>query len=145
MDLWKNHIAKGNTGMFPLLLGLESEEVYHEVSSFIETTWKNCRTKLRSIFPPFQNKCDSGRAPFSKSSAQLENLWAAVCALKMRFTNLSLANFWIPIKKKSFHSKENNGHHAAVFNSLHLWTGLFISGENEICPCSKFMPELRAY
>jgi hypothetical protein len=28
LNLWKNHFAKGNLEMFPLLLGLESEEGY---------------------------------------------------------------------------------------------------------------------
>jgi hypothetical protein len=36
LNLWKNHIAKGNIKMFPLLLGLESEEGYQQVSSYIE-------------------------------------------------------------------------------------------------------------
>ncbi|PNF40330.1 hypothetical protein B7P43_G04518 [Cryptotermes secundus] len=36
LNLWKNHIVKGNLEMFPLLLGLKSEEGYHQVSSLID-------------------------------------------------------------------------------------------------------------
>jgi hypothetical protein len=28
LNLWKNHVVKGNLEMFPLLMGLESEEGY---------------------------------------------------------------------------------------------------------------------
>jgi hypothetical protein len=56
----KNHIVKGILEKFPLLLGLGSEEGYHQVSSLIESTLKNNGTKLNIIFPPFQHKCMAG-------------------------------------------------------------------------------------
>jgi hypothetical protein len=31
-NLWENHVLKGNLQMFPLLLGFESGEGYHQVS-----------------------------------------------------------------------------------------------------------------
>jgi hypothetical protein len=39
LNLWKNHIAKGNLELFPLLLGLESKEGYQQV--LLKTTWNN--------------------------------------------------------------------------------------------------------
>jgi hypothetical protein len=33
LNLWKNHVAKGNSEMFSLLLGLESERGYQHISS----------------------------------------------------------------------------------------------------------------
>jgi hypothetical protein len=35
LNLWKNHVAKRNLEIFPLLLGLGSEEGYEQVSSLM--------------------------------------------------------------------------------------------------------------
>jgi hypothetical protein len=45
LNLWKNHTAKGNLEMFPLLLGLESEEGYQQVSSLIENHLEELQNK----------------------------------------------------------------------------------------------------
>jgi hypothetical protein len=52
MNLWKNHVVTGNLEMLPLLLGLENEEGYQQVSSLTE------------------NHLD----PYPESSAQPDNL-----------------------------------------------------------------------
>jgi hypothetical protein len=62
LNFGKNHVVKRNLEMFPLLLGLESEEGYHEFSSHIEN---KCGKKLNIIFPPFQHKCITGRGTFA--------------------------------------------------------------------------------
>jgi hypothetical protein len=52
-NLWrkKNHDVKGNPEMFPLLLGLESEEGYHQNSSLIENHLETLRNKIKHFSP----------------------------------------------------------------------------------------------
>jgi hypothetical protein len=47
LNLWKNHVVKGNLEMFPLLLGLGSEEGYQEVSSLIGNHLEALRNKIK--------------------------------------------------------------------------------------------------
>jgi hypothetical protein len=56
-NLWENHVVKKNLEMFPLLLGLDSEEEYQQVSSLIENHLEEMRNKYNIIFLPFQHKC----------------------------------------------------------------------------------------
>jgi hypothetical protein len=49
--------VKENLEMFPLLLGLQSEEGYQQVSRFIDNDLEELRIKLNIIFSPFQHKC----------------------------------------------------------------------------------------
>jgi hypothetical protein len=44
---------RGNLEIFPLLLGLESEEGYQQVSSLTETSLKNCKTNSTLFSLPF--------------------------------------------------------------------------------------------
>jgi hypothetical protein len=61
--------------MFPLLLGLESEEGYQEVSSLIENYLEELQNKIEQYFPSLSTQVyDWVRDPFSKSSAQPKNL-----------------------------------------------------------------------
>jgi hypothetical protein len=58
----KNNVVKENLEMFPLLLGLQSEEGYQQVSSHIdnhhEELWNKKKQQL--IFLPIQHKCMTG-------------------------------------------------------------------------------------
>jgi hypothetical protein len=57
LNLWRNHVVKGISEMFPLLLGLESEEGNQQVSSLIS---EELRNKIKYDFLPFQHKCMTG-------------------------------------------------------------------------------------
>ncbi|XP_072909831.1 zinc finger BED domain-containing protein 5-like isoform X6 [Hemitrygon akajei] len=110
LNLWKNHVAKGNLEMFPLLLGLESVEGYQKVSSLIEHHLEELQKKIGHYFSSLSTEVyDWMRDPFCESAAQPENLTLReeeeLCelqsnrALKMRFTNLPLDKFWISVKE----------------------------------------------
>jgi hypothetical protein len=47
----KIHVMRGNLEMFPLLLGLESEERYQQFSSLIENHLEELRNKIKHYFP----------------------------------------------------------------------------------------------
>jgi hypothetical protein len=49
LNLWKNHVVKGNLESFPPLLGLEGEEV----SSLTENHLEELRNDIKIIFLPF--------------------------------------------------------------------------------------------
>jgi hypothetical protein len=111
LNLWKNHVVKGNLEMFPLLLGLESEEGYQQVSSLIENHLEELWNKIKHYFPSLSTQVyDWVRNPYSESSAQPENMTLReeeeLCelqsdrTLKMRFTDLSLDKFWISEKEE---------------------------------------------
>jgi hypothetical protein len=106
LSLWKNHILKGNLEIFPLLLGLESEEGYQEFSSFIENHHQELRNQIKHYFPCLPTEIyDWVRKPCSESSAQPENLTLReeeeeeLCELRsdrtlnMRFADLSRGKF----------------------------------------------------
>jgi hypothetical protein len=104
LNLWKNHVVKGNLEMFPLLLGVESEEGYQQVFSLIGNHHEELQNRIKHYFPSLSTQVYGwARNPYSASSAQPEN-WTSreeeeLCelksdrALKMRFTDLSLDMF----------------------------------------------------
>jgi hypothetical protein len=51
LNLLKNRVVKGNLEMFPLLLGLESEEQYQQMSNIIENHLEELRNKIKHYFP----------------------------------------------------------------------------------------------
>jgi RNA recognition motif-containing protein len=51
LNLWKNYVVKGNLEMFPLLLGLESEEGHQQVSSLTENHREELRNKIKHYSP----------------------------------------------------------------------------------------------
>jgi hypothetical protein len=51
LNLWKNHSVRGNLEMFPLPLGLESEEGYKQVLTLIENYLEEVRNKIKHYFP----------------------------------------------------------------------------------------------
>jgi hypothetical protein len=119
MNLWKNHILKGNLEMFPLLLGLESEEGYWQILSLIGNHLEELQNKIKHYFPSLSTEVyDWVRNPHSESSAQPENLalreeeelreLQSDRALKMRLTDLSLDKLWISVKEEypAIHRKE---------------------------------------
>jgi hypothetical protein len=59
LNLWKNHVVKGNLEMFPLLLGFGHEEGYQQVLSLIGNHLEDWN-KIKHYFPPFQHKCMTG-------------------------------------------------------------------------------------
>jgi hypothetical protein len=63
----KNHVAKRNTEMFPLVLGLESVERYQQVSSLIENHMEELQNKTEQYFPSLQHKCTTGGGTLSLS------------------------------------------------------------------------------
>jgi hypothetical protein len=102
LNLWKNHVVKGNLEMLPMLLGLEGEEGYQQVLSCIENHHENCRTKLNTT-----QVYDWVSNPYCESSAQPKNLIfreeEELCELQTDytfkiFTDLSLDKFWISVK-----------------------------------------------
>jgi hypothetical protein len=96
--------VKGNLEMFPVLLGLQCEEGYQQVSSLIENHLEELRNKIKHYFPSLSTQVL--RNPYSEPSAQSENLTLRegeeLCELqsdqtfKMRFTD----KFWISIKEE---------------------------------------------
>jgi hypothetical protein len=51
LNLWKNHVVIGYLETFPLLLGLEREEGYQQVSSLIGNHHEELRNKIKHNFP----------------------------------------------------------------------------------------------
>jgi hypothetical protein len=51
LNLWKNHVVKGNLEKFPLLLGFESEEGYRQVLSLIENHLEELQNKTEHYVP----------------------------------------------------------------------------------------------
>ena len=51
LNLWKNHVAKGNLEMFQLLVGLQTEEGYEQISSLIETHLEELWIRIGHYFP----------------------------------------------------------------------------------------------
>jgi hypothetical protein len=108
--------------VFPLLLGLESEEGYHKVSSLSENHLEELQNKTEEYLPPPSSTqvCEWVRDPVSESSAQPENLTlreeVELCelqsdrTLQMRFTDLPLDKFWISVKEEypAIHRKAVN-------------------------------------
>jgi hypothetical protein len=61
--------------MFPLLLGLESEEGYLHISSLIENHHEELQNKIKHYFPSLSTEVyDWVRNAYSESSALPENL-----------------------------------------------------------------------
>jgi hypothetical protein len=110
-NLWKNHVAKRNLEMFPLLLGLESEKGYQQVSRLIKNQLEELQNRTEQCFTSLSTQvCDWVRETFSESSVQPENLTLkeeeelgelqSDRTLKMRFTDLPLDKFWISVKEE---------------------------------------------
>jgi hypothetical protein len=55
-EFWKNHVVKGNLKMFPLLLGLENEEAYQQISSLIENNLEEMRKQIKHNFHSFSTQ-----------------------------------------------------------------------------------------
>jgi hypothetical protein len=71
LNLWKNHGVKGNLEMFPLLLGLQSEEGYQQVSSLIENLLEELQNIIKPYFPSISTQVyDLVRNSSSESYAQ---------------------------------------------------------------------------
>jgi hypothetical protein len=52
LNVWKNHVVKGNLEMSPpLLLGFESEEGYQQVSSITANHHEELQNKIKHYFP----------------------------------------------------------------------------------------------
>jgi hypothetical protein len=108
MNLWNNYIQRGNLEMFPLLLGIESEEGYQQVSSLIGKHHEELWNKIKHYFSSLSTQVyDWQRNSYSESSAQPENLTLreeeelrelqSDHALNMRLTDPSLDKFWISV------------------------------------------------
>jgi hypothetical protein len=102
---------KENTETFPLLLGLESEAGYQQVSSLTGNHLEELGNTIKHYFPSLATQAYGWmRNLYSESSAQPENLTLReeeeLCelqsdrTLKMRFTDLSLGKFWISVNKE---------------------------------------------
>jgi hypothetical protein len=75
LNLWKNHVVKGNIEMFPLLLVLKSEEGYQQVSSLVANHPEELWNKIKHYFLSVSTQVyDWVRSPYSEPSAQPENL-----------------------------------------------------------------------
>jgi hypothetical protein len=59
---------------FHCCLGLGVRKDMSKSQVLCRTTWKNYRTTLNSVSPPFQHKCMTVREPFCEASAEPENL-----------------------------------------------------------------------
>lgn len=75
LNLWINHVLRGNLEMFPLLLGLESEERYQQVSNLIDNHLEELQNKIKHYFPSLSTQVyDWVRKPCSESSSWPESL-----------------------------------------------------------------------
>ena len=75
LNLWKNHVAKGNLEMFQLLLELKSEEGCQQISGLIETHLEDLWIRIEHYFPSLSTQVyDWVRDPYSESSGHPENL-----------------------------------------------------------------------
>jgi hypothetical protein len=74
LNLWKSHTVEGNLGMFPLLLGLESDEGYQRVSSLVQNDHEELRNVIKHHYTSLSTQVYVWvRSPYSESSAQREN------------------------------------------------------------------------
>jgi uncharacterized protein YlzI (FlbEa/FlbD family) len=63
LNLWKKkkyNSVKGNLEMFPLLLGLQSEEGYQQLMSLIQNHIEELLNKIKHYFSSLQHKCMTG-------------------------------------------------------------------------------------
>jgi hypothetical protein len=56
LNLWNNRVVKGNLESFRMLLGLEGEEGYHQVSNLMENHLEEMQNEIKH----FQHKCMTG-------------------------------------------------------------------------------------
>jgi hypothetical protein len=121
LNHWRNHVVIGNLEMFPLPLGLESEEGYQQVSTLIGNHPQELRNKIKHYFPSLSTQVYYWvRNPYSDSSAQPENLTSReekeLCelqsdhTLKMRFSDLPLDKLRVSVKEEypTIHRKAIN-------------------------------------
>jgi hypothetical protein len=107
--------------MFPLLLELDSEKGYKQVSGLIDNHLEGLQNKIEQYFPSLSLQVyDWVRDPYPETSAQPENLTLreeeelcelqSDCTFKMRFTDLPLDKFCISVKKEypAIHRKAMN-------------------------------------
>jgi hypothetical protein len=90
--------------MFPLLLGLECEEGYQQVSSLIENHVEELQKKIEHYFSLLSIQVyDWAREIFSENLTSREE--EELCELqsdhtfKMKFTDLPLDRFWTSVKE----------------------------------------------
>jgi hypothetical protein len=74
LNLWKNYLLKRNLEMFPLPLGLESEEGYQQASSLVENRLEELPNKMKHFLSLSTQVYDWLRNPYSESFAPPENL-----------------------------------------------------------------------
>jgi hypothetical protein len=105
----ETYVAERNLEIFPLMLGLESEEMYQQVSSLIENHLEELQKKIEQYFSCLSVQVyDWVRDPFAESSAQTD--LQSDLTLKMRFTDLPPDKFWISVKEEypAIHRKAIN-------------------------------------
>jgi hypothetical protein len=79
LNLWKKSSCEKKSWKFPLLLRLESEDGYQQVSSPIGNHLEELRNKIKPYFPSLSTQVYNWeRNPYSDSSAQPENLTSRV-------------------------------------------------------------------
>ena len=111
LDLWKSHVAQGNFDMFPRFLKSKSGDGCKKTSCLIESHLEELYIRIENYFPSLSTQAyDWIRDPFSESACHPENLTLKeeeeLCelqcdrTLKMRFTDLSLDEFWISVKEE---------------------------------------------
>jgi hypothetical protein len=75
LNLWKDHVGKGNLDMFELLVRLKSEDGYQQISSFIVSYLEELSKKINYYFPSLSTELyDWVRNPFSRTSVHPQNL-----------------------------------------------------------------------
>jgi hypothetical protein len=67
LNVSESHVVRGNLEMFPLLLGLESEEGYQQVLSLIENHLEELQNKIKHYSPFLSTQMhDWVRKPYLK-------------------------------------------------------------------------------
>lgn len=124
LQLWKDHVAKKNLGMFELLSGLKSKDGYQQISRVILPHLEKLLIKMDHYFPSLSIELyDWVRNPFSYTSVNIHDLTLKeeqeLCdlqsdrSLKMRFDEMSLSKldiFWISVESEypTIHRKAMN-------------------------------------
>lgn len=121
LNIWKHSVAKKDLHMLPLLDGVLSGEGYQQISKHIVAHLDELRSKIQYYFPSISTQTYAWvMDPYSESAAQPGSLTITeeeeLCelqssqALQKSFTERSLDQFWVSVKKKypALHRKAVN-------------------------------------
>jgi hypothetical protein len=111
IQVWKEHLSSGNIEMFPFLLQIQDQSDCKKVIQLTISHFESLTDSLDQYLPSLPSEmCDWFRNPFvgfSQNSLNMqeeEQFTELQCdhTLKMKFSEVSFAMFWISIRKEYY-------------------------------------------